>query len=53
MIDRIAAAVYAKHWPAKTRVAALRKTARAGVGMNGVRPSQQDRPSLRADEMTQ
>ncbi|WP_161556758.1 hypothetical protein [Paraburkholderia hospita] len=53
MIDRIAAAVCANHCPGKMRIAALRKTAHTGVDMNGVRLSQQDRPSLRADEMPQ
>jgi hypothetical protein len=51
MIDRIAAAVCAKHRPRKMRFAALRKTARTGVDMTGVRLSQQDRPSLRTDGM--
>jgi hypothetical protein len=53
MIDRIAAAVCANHCPGKMRIAALRKTAHTGVDMNGVCLSQQDRPSLRADEMPQ
>ncbi|ALL69655.1 hypothetical protein K788_0006269 (plasmid) [Paraburkholderia caribensis MBA4] len=52
MIDRIAAAVCANHRPGTMPFAALRKTARTDVDVNGVRLSQQDRPSLRADPMT-